>query len=134
MFSHMFVGVGNFERAYVFYSAVMDTLGISQRFYSADERWAGWHSADHSRPLFGIGKPHDGQAHVAGNGQMVAFLAADHATVRRAYQVALDNGGRCEGPPGLRPQYHEHYYGAYFRDPEGNKLCVACHTPEPAAA
>jgi lactoylglutathione lyase len=29
----------------------------------------------------------------------------------------------------LRPEYHEHYYGAYFRDPEGNKLCVACHSP-----
>jgi len=31
------------------------------------------------------------------------------------------------GPPGLRPEYHPNYYGAYFRDPDGNKLCVACH-------
>jgi len=31
--------------------------------------------------------------------------------------------------PGLRPEYHAHYYGAYFWDPDGNKLCVACHTP-----
>ena len=51
----------------------------------------------------------------------------------RAYQTALDNGGPCEGTLGLRPQYHAHYYGAYFRDPDGNKLCVACHTPEPDA-
>ena len=43
---------------------------------------------------------------------------------------ALELGGTCEGPPGLRPQYHAHYYGAYFRDPDGNKLCVACHQPE----
>ena len=133
MFSHMFVGVADFDRAYAFYTAVMGSLGHGQRFYSAEEQWAGWHSADHVRPLFVIGKPFDGHAHVAGNGQMVAFLAADRATVRRVYQAALENGGRCEGPPGLRPQYHEHYYGAYFRDPEGNKLCVACHTPEPAA-
>ena len=42
---------------------------------------------------------------------------------------ALAHGARCEGPPGLRPEYHAHYYGAYFRDSEGNKLCVACHTP-----
>lgn len=38
---------------------------------------------------------------------------------------ALAGGGRCEGLPGLRPEYHPHYYGAYFRDPDGNKLCVA---------
>ncbi len=36
-------------------------------------------------------------------------------------------GGRCEGQPGLRPEYHTHYYGAYFRDPDGNKFCVVCH-------
>jgi catechol 2,3-dioxygenase-like lactoylglutathione lyase family enzyme len=63
---------------------------------------------------------------------MVAFLAESRAVVERAYAVALANGGISEGAPGLRPEYHEHYYGAYFRDPDGNKLCVACHSP-PAA-
>ncbi|MFP5477069.1 MAG: hypothetical protein ACLGJD_25795, partial [Gammaproteobacteria bacterium] len=43
---------------------------------------------------------------------------------------ALQLGGRCEGPPGLRPHYHAHYYGAYFRDLDGNKLGLACHAPE----
>ncbi|MBB3180894.1 putative lactoylglutathione lyase [Variovorax sp. Sphag1AA] len=57
------------------------------------------------------------------------FSAATRASVRAAYQAALENGGTCEGPPGLRPQYHDDYYGAYFRDPDGNKLCVACHAP-----
>jgi hypothetical protein len=46
-----------------------------------------------------------------------------------SYQIALVNGGTCEGPPGLRPQNQEHYYGAYFRDPDGNKLCVASYVP-----
>ncbi len=81
------------------------------------------------RPLFLIGQPYEGQ-HLAGNGQMVAFAAADHATVVRAYEVALAHGGSPEGAPGPRPEYHAHYFGAYFRDPEGNKLCVACHTPQ----
>jgi lactoylglutathione lyase len=36
-------------------------------------------------------------------------------------------GGQCEGHPGLRPEYHADYYGAYFRDPDGNKLCVVSH-------
>ncbi len=60
---------------------------------------------------------------------MVAFAAANPAKVRGAYQAALSHGGSCDGPPGLRPQYHAHYYGAYFRDPDGNKLCIACHEP-----
>jgi lactoylglutathione lyase len=59
---------------------------------------------------------------------MVAFLAKSRAIVEHAYAVALANGGTSEGAPGLRPEYHAHYYGAYFRDTEGNKLCVACHS------
>ena len=46
------------------------------------------------------------------------------------HALALAHGGTCDGPPGLRPEYHAHYYGAYFRDPDGNKLCVACHGVE----
>jgi lactoylglutathione lyase len=60
---------------------------------------------------------------------MTAFLASRRDIVDKAYAVALANGGRAEGPPGLRPGYHQHYYGAYFRDTEGNKICVACHVP-----
>ncbi|HEX4859541.1 MAG TPA: VOC family protein, partial [Usitatibacteraceae bacterium] len=80
-------------------------------------------------PLFVIAKPFDGQPHERGNGQMVAFLASSRALVDQAHALALAHGGTSEGAPGLRPEYHEHYYGAYFRDPDGNKLCVACHAP-----
>jgi lactoylglutathione lyase len=58
---------------------------------------------------------------------MVAFAAKDRTTVEVAYEAALRNGGTPDGPPGLRPEYHANYYGAYFRDPEGNKVCVASH-------
>lgn len=61
---------------------------------------------------------------------MIALLASDRAMVRRVYAKAIQLGANCEGVPGLRPQYHADYYGAYFRDPDGNKLCVCCHTPE----
>ena len=44
--------------------------------------------------------------------------------------VMQAQGGVCAGLPGLRAQYHPHYYGAYFRDPDGNKLAVACHADE----
>ena len=60
---------------------------------------------------------------------MAAFLATDRPTVERVHALALQLGGTDEGAPGLRPHYHANYYGAYFRDPDGNKLCVCCHDP-----
>ena len=129
MFSHVFVGVADFDRAMAFYGPVMDALGIAQRFVDRERPWAGWQSSPGPRPLFLVGAPWDRLAHAAGNGQMTAFLAADRATVDRAWQAALAHGGSDAGAPGLRPEYHAHYYGAYFRDPDGNKLCVACHEP-----
>lgn len=134
MFSHVFVGVADFDRALGFYRALMPVLGIAERFCDPARPWAGWQSAPGPRPLFLIGRPHDRAAHAAGNGQMVAFQAARRDQVDQAHATALAHGGRCEGPPGLRPEYHADYYGAYFRDTEGNKLCVACHAPVAAAA
>lgn len=131
MFSHIFVGVSHFDRALAFYRALMPVLGIEERFCDPARPWAGWQSHPEPRPLFVIGMPYDKQAHAAGNGQMVAFLADSRERVSRAYEVALANGGTSEGAPGLRPEYHAHYFGAYFRDTEGNKLCVACHRAEP---
>ena len=128
MYSHIFVGVKDFDRALVFYRALMPVLGIQERFCDKELPWAGWQSHPDPRPLFLIGKPHNQHPHEIGNGQMVAFLAADRATVDRAFAVATASGGTSEGSPGLRPEYHSHYYGAYFRDTEGNKLCVACHS------
>lgn len=130
MFSHVFVGVTDFDRALAFYAALMDCLGLEARFCDRSRPWAGWQSRKEVRPLFLIGRPHDQQVHDRGNGQMVAFLAESRALVDRVHAIALASGGRCEGAPGLRPEYHENYYGAYFRDPDGNKLCVACHAAE----
>jgi catechol 2,3-dioxygenase-like lactoylglutathione lyase family enzyme len=130
MFSHVYVGVTDFGRALHFYDRLFAELGIEQRFHDTSVPWAGWHSAGSARPFFVISKPFDGKPHDAGNGQMSAFLAASRDQVRRAYAAALESGGTGEGEPGLRPQYHPHYFGAYFRDPDGNKLCVVCHHPE----
>lgn len=127
MFSHVFLGTRDFERALAFYRPLMALLGVAERFCEPEKPWAGWQSSPGPRPLLLLGKPFDGEEHVPGNGQMVALLAADRAQVDQAHALALAHGGRCEGAPGLRPQYHANYYGAYFRDPDGNKLCVACH-------
>lgn len=129
MFSHVCVGVTDFPRALAFYRALMPVLGIAERFCEPSRPWAGWQSSPGPRPLFVIGTPFDGQPQAPGNGHMTAFVAATRAVVDEAHATALAAGGRCEGPPGLRPHYHANYYGTYFRDTEGNKLCVVCHTP-----
>lgn len=130
MFSHVFVGVDDFDRALEFYDAIAAALGLERKFVEAERPWAGWRTPGVERPLFLIGAPFDDEPATPGNGAMTAFLARDRATVVAVHAAALAHGGGCEGPPGLRPEYHEHYYGAYFRDPDGNKLAVACHAPE----
>ncbi len=130
MISHVFVGVGDFGRAMDFYSAVLAELDLQQKFCEAEKAWAGWTAPGAARPLFLVGHPYDGMPAQAGNGQMIALLAATRAMVDRTYLAALAHGGICEGEPGLRPHYHPNYYGAYFRDPDGNKLCVCCHESE----
>ncbi len=129
MFSHVFVGVDDFDRALAFYKPLMAALGIEFRFCEASRPWAGWQSSPDPRPLFLIGRPFDRLAPDPGNGNMVAFLAASRHAVDQAFEIALAHGGSSAGSPGLRPEYHADYYGAYFRDPDGNKLGVACHLP-----
>jgi catechol 2,3-dioxygenase-like lactoylglutathione lyase family enzyme len=60
----------------------------------------------------------------------VAFTAANRATVDAFHAAALRAGGVDNGKPGLRPQYHEHYYGAYAFDADGNNIEAVCHEPE----
>ncbi|AXL49727.1 glyoxalase [Paraburkholderia caffeinilytica] len=52
MLSHVFVGISDFERAFGFYSVLMDTLGLRLKFRDSDACWAGWMAADTPRPLF----------------------------------------------------------------------------------
>ena len=128
MFSHVFVGVSDFERALHFYQPLMECLGHPQRFCERSRPWAGWQtSAEQARPLFLIGSPYNQQDHAVGNGQMVAFMVNTRAAVDEVYALALSLGGTCEGAPGLRPEYHAQYYGTYFRDLDGNKIGVVCH-------
>jgi len=127
MFSHIFIGVSDFRRAHAFYAPLMEALELRQRFFDPEHTWAAWQQRTGGRPLFIIGRPFDGEPHAPGNGQMVAFMAKDRATVDSVHQLAINQGGANEGLPGLRPHYHANYYGAYFRDLDGNKLCVVCH-------
>jgi len=130
MFSHITLGVNDFEQAFSFYSAVLTPLGLKLRFCDRNIPWAAWQPADADRPLLVITRPQNKQAATPGNGQMTAFLTSSRALVDEIYKTAMASGGECEGKPGLRPDYHANYYGAYFRDLEGNKLHVCCHNDE----
>lgn len=59
----------------------------------------------------------------------VAFACPDRPTVDAVYHAAMAAGGRDNGPPGLRPQYHADYYGAFVYDPDGNNIEAVCHRP-----
>lgn len=129
MLSHIHIGVRDFDRALAFYRPLMELLGYPLKFADPQTPMAGWKPPAQERPLFLIGRAYNGQEAHPGNGQMIALLAPSRDAVERCYATALAKGGQSEGAPALRPHYHPNYYGAYFRDPDGNKLCVCCHDP-----
>lgn len=127
MLSHVCIGTNAFPRAFAFYTRIMSILGNPLRFSELKAGWAAWQPAAADRPLFIVGRAYNGEAATAGNGQMVALLAPNRKAVDQAHAAAISDGATCEGRPGLRPHYHPNYYGAYFRDLDGNKVCVCCH-------
>jgi predicted lactoylglutathione lyase len=60
----------------------------------------------------------------------LCWLAKDRKAVDAFYQAALRAGGKDNGAPGLRPQYHPNYYGAFVIDLDGNNIEAVCHNPE----
>jgi predicted lactoylglutathione lyase len=60
----------------------------------------------------------------------LANTAETRSQVDDFYRRAMAAGGRDNGPPGLRPQYHPHYYGAFVIGPDGHNVEAVCHRPE----
>lgn len=131
MFSHVTVPISDIDRAMAFYRPLMEALGWEEKFATrnAPGPWAGWTLPDSDGwPQFVVTVPFNRAAPAEpGNGPMVAFRVGTRAEVDAVHALALELGASDEGAPGLRPQYHDAYYGAYFRDPDGNKLCAVCH-------
>jgi len=125
MFSHIQIGARDLQKMVAFYDQVFQALGLIRMPEENDggPAGAGWQRPDKPWPQVYIQLPFNGLPATWGNGMQVSFAAQSQQQVRDAWQAALDNGGSDEGAPGLRPQYSEDYYGAYCRDPEGNKLC-----------
>ena len=112
-------GTNDLERAKAFYDAITALLG-AVRVYDRPNL-AGYRGA--SGGIFLIGTPFSGEAST-GNGTQLGFEAPSRAVVDAIHAKALELGGSCEGAPGIRGDDANGYYGAYFRDPDGNKLTV----------
>ena len=117
MIGYVTLGTNDLVRAAIFYDAVAAEMGVGRMMES--ETFIAW-GAPGGAAGIGLIKPFDGNAASVGNGVMVALEAKDKDQVHRLYDIALSNGGSCEGPPG--PRGEGGFYAAYFRDPDGNKL------------
>lgn len=116
---YVMIGTNDLARSRVFYDVVFPVIGgtieadyagitFCYRFRNGTRVW--------------VSRPHDEQPAAAGNGNMPGFLCANAAEVDAAHKAALANGGRNEGDLGPRPVYGPNFYGAYVRDPDGNKM------------
>ena len=126
MFSHVTIGTNDVEQARHFYDATLAPLGLAR--HATYPESLGYGPAG-GKPQLWVMRPLDRQTATIGNGITVGLDAGTRAAVDSAHATAMRLGGRDEGAPGLCPHYHANYYGAYLRDPDGNKLCIVCHHP-----
>jgi len=120
MIGYVTLGTNDFPRAIAFYEQLLVPFEVKRSF--DDDSFVLWQPAKPGRPGLGVIKPHNGKAATVGNGGMVALAVDSTAKVQEIHKKALALGGTDEGAPG--PRGTEGFYGAYFRDLDGNKLCV----------
>lgn len=120
MFTHILVGSSDIPRSTCFYDAVLGALGIEGKSFGALRIY----SKDHVS--FGFTLPRNGEPACHANGGTVGFAADNSDAVDAFHAAGLAQGGFDEGAPGKRPKAPGNAYGAYLRDPDGNKICAFC--------
>lgn len=132
MISYITVGADDIPSAKRFYSAFLPALG-----YELEEGPEGLSYAlpegpgqAANLPEFYVKPPFDGRPASAGNGAMTAFKTRSRQEVRDLHAAALAAGGRDEGQPGFRDAYGPHFFVAYLRDSQGNKIALFCSNPD----
>jgi catechol 2,3-dioxygenase-like lactoylglutathione lyase family enzyme len=121
MIDHVVLNVSDYEASKRFYVGALEPLGYE--VILEFERMAGL--GREGKPELWIAQRDEPSAHIH-----VALASPDRRSVDEFYNAALAAGGRDNGAPGLRPTYHEHYYGAYVFDPDRNNIEVVCHLPD----
>lgn len=124
MIGYVTLGTDDIERARAFYDALLGEIG-AKRLMQFPENDFTLYGTGFGKPGIALTRPYNGERASAGNGNMVALVVDARAKVDSVHARALALGGSDEGAPGLRtPEGPRAFYGAYFRDPDGNKLCV----------
>lgn len=118
MIDHISLRVRDLDRAIEFYTLALAPLGYQVLMEFPGAAGLGVH-----------GKPDFWLTRSAKTAPTHIAFAADRDEVVRFYQAALAAGGEDHGAPGLRPNYHPSYYGAFVLDPEGNNIEAVCHEP-----
>lgn len=119
MIGYITLGSNDVEKASKFYDALLAELGAQQTMKT--DRLVFWGTSAKG-PFLAVGTPYEGEAS-CGNGTMVSLPVRSQEQVSAVHQKALELGATNEGEPGFRT---DNFYGAYFRDADGNKLCVFC--------
>ncbi|MGL4541547.1 MAG: VOC family protein [Polymorphobacter sp.] len=126
MIGYVTLGTNDIAAARKYYDALLGSLGAKRLMEFGDDlggftMWAtSW-----DQPGIALTHPYDKGTATAGNGNMVALTVDTRAKVDALHKLALELGGSDEGAPGVRgDEGPQAFYGAYFRDPEGNKFCA----------
>ena len=126
MIDHLGFSVSDYARAKAFYEKALAPLGYVLVMQTTAQQTG--------KPAAGFGAGGKPDFWVGGEGKLdkplhIAIVAEDRATVDAFCRAALAAGGRDNGPPGVRPQYHPNYYGAFVLDPDGHNIEAVCHAP-----
>jgi GNAT superfamily N-acetyltransferase/catechol 2,3-dioxygenase-like lactoylglutathione lyase family enzyme len=130
---HLSLGVNDLARSKAFYDAALAPLGLVAHLQIPGEVAYGPPDETPEEGFafyIGFEDPAAKRAVSTSAGFHIALRAPTRASVRAFHAAGLANGGRDHGAPGLRPQYHEHYYGAFLLDPDGHHVEAVCHAPE----
>ena len=119
MIGYAMFGSNDLPRALVFHNDPLSVLSAKRMFGDDNFQVYGIDA-----PSFGITKPFNGEPATVGNGAMIAFAAPSRAKVDATHAKALTLGAADEGTPGIRGGDGSDFYAAYFRDLDGNKVCV----------
>jgi len=123
MIGYVTVGSNDLDKSRSFYDALMPVIGAGRIMEFGDNFTM--YGTGLGKPGFAVCKPYNGNAATAGNGNMASIACDSRAKVDALYAKAIELGGSDEGPPGVRGDDGPNaFYGAYFRDPDGNKLAA----------
>lgn len=126
MIDHLAIDVSDLKKSGHFYDSALEPLGYTKLMEAPQEFGGrlvlGWQDKAETEFYIGEGPRNKPRLHIA-------FRADSHEKVDEFYKAALAAGGKDNGKPGLRPEYHESYYCAFVLDPDDHNIEAVCHAP-----